>query len=119
MSGIGVYLAAYDTGTNGITSDSGNISIRAINNTATWWAAYIRQSITASSGSVTISAAGKYGLALDNFQSVVSASGDINLISYASLYSAIYLNTGVTNTLQSSAGSINFSAYTTDTTTSY
>jgi autotransporter-associated beta strand protein len=120
MSGIGIYLAVYGGGgSNGIVADTGSVTIRGINNTSTWHSIYLRQSVTATAGAVTISAAGQIGLAMDNSQGVITAAGDVNINSYASLYNSFYLDTGVANAIRSTGGSIIISSTTGATTSSH
>ncbi|PJI76626.1 autotransporter-like protein, partial [Polynucleobacter brandtiae] len=119
LSGIGVYLASYTVGGNGITADAGEVTINGMNNNSTWYSTYIRQSITASSGTISVNAAGQHGLSFDDAQGVLTASGNININSYASLYHAFNLNTGVSNAIQSTGGNITISSTAAGSNTSY
>ena len=117
-TGIGVWLREGGTG-KGLSSANGDINIRAINNTNNYYASYIRQKILASTGSVTISAAGNYGLTLDNIGSKITAAGNINLIGYGSVAHGLYFNGTSANFLESTNGSITLSANTESSSTYY
>ena len=89
VPGIGVWLREGGTG-KGLKSTNGDINIRALNKTNDYYAAYMRQKIISSTGSVTVSAAGNYGLALDNNGSKITAAGNINLIGYGAVANGVY-----------------------------
>ncbi|MCW1953962.1 MAG: hypothetical protein KIH80_007310, partial [Flavobacteriia bacterium] len=117
-TGIGVWLREGGTG-KGLLSNNGDININAINKTNNYYAAYMRQKIHASTGSVTISAAGNYGLTLDNSGSKITAAGNINLIGYGAVAHGLYFNGTSANFLESTSGSITLSANTESTSSSY
>jgi hypothetical protein len=72
--GIGLYFSAYDGSSGGITSETGNIVMSGLSNNASYGGALIRLPITATLGSVTISAAGQnYGYYQDAWSGSVSA----------------------------------------------
>ena len=115
MTGIGLYLGLWNTaGSNGIVADTGNINLQAINNTTSFYSIYSRIPLTASSGSITLSGAGYYGITMDNTyaSSAITASGNINIIAYATGGYGLSIATGYANEINSTAGSIIFSAYT-------
>jgi len=56
---------------------------------------------------------------MDSGEGVITAYGDVNINTYASLYYGFYLNTGITNGIQSTAGSVIISSKTAASSTSY
>ncbi|WP_251369422.1 autotransporter-associated beta strand repeat-containing protein [Polynucleobacter sp. MWH-Spelu-300-X4] len=114
-SGIGLYLT-YATGTGGgITSETGNIVMSGLSNAASYGGAIIRLPITATLGSVTVSALGQnYAYYQDAWYGSVSAGTDVNIIGYATAGHGIYLNIG---SITSSNGNVTLSGYTSSATT--
>jgi hypothetical protein len=115
--GIGLYLTfANDTG-GGIIAERGNIVMNGLSNNSSYGGAIIRLPITATLGSVSISAAGQnYAYYQDAWQGTVSAKNDVNIIGYATAGDGIYLNAG---SLSSSDGDVILSGTTTSTNTGH
>jgi autotransporter-associated beta strand protein len=116
-SGLGLYLTFTTATGGGIISDEGNVVMNGLSNNASYGGAVIRLPITATLGSVTISASGQsYAYYQDNWYGSVSAKTDVNIIGYAEGNHAIYLGIG---SVTSSNGNIIFSGYTTSTNTGH
>jgi hypothetical protein len=94
-SGIGLYLTYAAATGGGITSDEGSIVMNGLSNAASYGGAIIRLPITATLGSVSISAAGQnYAYYQDAWYGSVSAKTDVNIIGYATAGHGIYLGIG-------------------------
>jgi fibronectin-binding autotransporter adhesin len=113
--GVGMHLT-YASGTGGgITSDTGNIVMNGLSNNSSYGGAIIRLPVTATLGSVTISAAGQnYAYYQDLWYGSVSAKTDVNIVGYAQGYHGIYLDIG---SISSSHGNVILSGYTSSTDT--
>jgi hypothetical protein len=104
MGGIGLYLTLYDASGGGIISDTGNIVMNGLSNHASYVGSVIRLPITATLGSVSISAAGQnYAYYQDNWGGSVWAKTNVNIVGYATAGDGIYLNIG---SITSSEGNI-------------
>ena len=111
LPGIAVYLANHSSGSNGWIADTGDIVVNGINNYSGWYPTIIRQSMTATAGSITITGAGINSVALDTTDSALLAAGNINLIGYATTGYGIQITAGVTNAIRSTGGNIIISDY--------
>ena len=113
--GIGLYLTFANSTGGGIVAERGNIVMNGLSNAASYGGSIIRLPITATLGSVSISAAGQnYAYYQDAWSGSVSAKTDVNIIGYATAGHGIYLGIG---SISSSNGNVIFSGYTSSATT--
>ncbi|MBU3577884.1 autotransporter-associated beta strand repeat-containing protein, partial [Polynucleobacter sp. UK-Kesae-W10] len=111
---IGAYLTITNTGTNGgVTSETSNIIINGISNSASYAGTYIRNAISAPNGAITISGAGNIaGLYLDWASPSVSAGGNISLAGYSTAGNGLYITVGgLTPAISSTGGNIILAGY--------
>jgi len=117
MQGLALYLTIASASGGGIISDTGNIVMNGLSNNASYGGSVIRLPITATLGSVSISAAGQnYAYYQDNWYGSVSAKTDVNIIGYATANHGIYLGIG---SITSSNGNVILSGYTSSTNTGH
>ncbi|WP_370624457.1 autotransporter-associated beta strand repeat-containing protein, partial [Polynucleobacter sp. AM-26B4] len=116
-SGLGLYLTFTDATGGGIISDEGNVVMNGLSNNVSYGGAIIRLPVTATLGSITISAAGQnYGYYQDAWYGSVSAKTDVNINGYATAGDGIYVNIG---SISSSHGNVILSGTTTSTNTAH